>query len=426
MKMKRNPLCCSLFCFLTLLSWQSVTMLQCGKQEFEDNRGRCVPCFHCPPGQEPDKECGYGKGFRMSCRNCTSATFSDTYGSGSCKPHTDCESLKKTYVSLGTATADAVCGQCLPGYYTSAEASSGVGKCLPCSLALMGTVECTGVYSRLLRVARNIQAAHQTDVPQSSNDSKEGAQEEKHTEYAVFALVPVFCIIGLLGILICNILKKKGYRCTSEKETDEENATEKFAAINGLPFRSDETNEDTISVLVRLITEKKENAAALHEMLKEYEKKEGITNNNMAEITNKNVAEKFIPLLTIPKLCKHHHIHTVQTSATLLGSSCTRCSQKKWPELLLNPTARNAAKPVKVGTRASRPGEITILSVGRFRVAQIPEQKQNLIEEKNLSVSNDTDSIDITCDEPVDHKSLLGSASMKCPKSTASQQEVGD
>lgn len=50
--------------------------------------------------------------------------------------------------------------------------------------------------------------------------------EEKSAEYAVFALVPVFCIMGLLGILICNILKKKGYRCSKDKEGgDEETAT---------------------------------------------------------------------------------------------------------------------------------------------------------------------------------------------------------
>lgn len=50
--------------------------------------------------------------------------------------------------------------------------------------------------------------------------------EEKTAEYAVFALVPVFCIMGLLGILICNILKKKGYRCSTDKEGgDEETPT---------------------------------------------------------------------------------------------------------------------------------------------------------------------------------------------------------
>ncbi|XP_048453592.1 tumor necrosis factor receptor superfamily member 19L isoform X3 [Rhincodon typus] len=335
--MKRSLPSCVLFIYVTLLSWKSAMMLQCGKQEFEDS-GQCVPCLCCPPGHEPEQECGYGKGIKMSCRSCLPSTFSKTYGSGSCKPHTDCANLNRSYVRLGTATTDALCGHCLPGYYTVVVGLSDVRTCLPCSSAPRGTVECA-------------------------------------------------------------------------------------AAMNGDSFRSDETNEDTIGVLVRLITEKKENAAALDEMLREYERKEGITKDNMAEITNKNVADKFAPLLTFPKLCKHHHVHTVQTSATLLGSSCTRCSQKKWPELLMNPTVRNASKPVRVGTRNSRPGEITILSIGRFRVAQIPEQKQNLIDEQVVPASKDSDSIETSCNEPVDRKSLLGSVLIKCPKD---QQEVGD
>ncbi|XP_060682800.1 tumor necrosis factor receptor superfamily member 19L [Hemiscyllium ocellatum] len=420
--MKRSLFPCALFCYVTLLNWKSAVMLECSEQEFEDN-GQCVPCLHCPPGHEPDQECGYGKGIKMSCRSCLPFTFSMTYGSGSCKPHTDCANLKRSYVHLGTATEDALCGHCLPGYYTVAEGLSEVGECLPCSSAPRGTMACAGVYSRLLRVARDIRTAHQANVSKSSNASKKGTQEGMHTEYAVLALVPVFCIVGLLGILVCNFLKKKGYRCTSEKEADEESSTAKLAAMNEDSFRSDETNEDTIGVLVRLITEKKENAAALDEMLREYERKEGVTKDNMAEITNKNVSDKFAPLLTFPKLCKHHHVHTVQTSATLLGSSCTRCSQKKWPELLKNPTVRNATKPVRMGTRNSRSGEITILSIGRFRVAQIPEQKQNLIDEQVLPALNGSDSIETSCNEPVDRKSLLGSVFIKCPKD---QQEVGD
>lgn len=60
----------------------------------------------------------------------------------------------------------------------------------------------------------------------AANSTVVRSAEEKTAEYAVFALVPVFCIMGLMGILICNILKKKGYNCTAEKEGgDEESAT---------------------------------------------------------------------------------------------------------------------------------------------------------------------------------------------------------
>lgn len=39
-----------------------------------------------------------------------------------------------------------------------------------------------------------------------------------HPEYIAFGLVPVFFLLGLLGMLICHILKKKGYRCTTDAE----------------------------------------------------------------------------------------------------------------------------------------------------------------------------------------------------------------
>lgn len=33
-----------------------------------------------------------------------------------------------------------------------------------------------------------------------------------------FVLVPVFFLLGLLGVVICHVLKRKGYRCTTEPQ----------------------------------------------------------------------------------------------------------------------------------------------------------------------------------------------------------------
>nr|XP_027704273.1 tumor necrosis factor receptor superfamily member 19L-like [Vombatus ursinus] len=79
--------------------------------------------------------------------------------------------------------------------------------------------------------------------------------------------------MGLLGILLCNLLKKKGYHCTAHKDGGEEAGLEGKNGTNPA-YRMDDPNEDTIGVLVRLITEKKENAAALEELLKEYHSKQ--------------------------------------------------------------------------------------------------------------------------------------------------------
>lgn len=37
-----------------------------------------------------------------------------------------------------------------------------------------------------------------------------------------FILVPVFFLLGLLGVVICHVLKRKGYRCTTEAQEDGE------------------------------------------------------------------------------------------------------------------------------------------------------------------------------------------------------------
>lgn len=66
------------------------------------------------------------------------------------------------------------------------------------------------------RRARSVVAAR---GPPGTNGTWELQPEEAATaQSAVLAIVPVFCAMGLLGILVCNLLKKKGYHCTAHKE----------------------------------------------------------------------------------------------------------------------------------------------------------------------------------------------------------------
>lgn len=77
-----------------------------------------------------------------------------------------------------------------------------------------------------VRTVRTVGKGPSSSVGGPVNGTVVRTAEEKTAEYAVFALVPIFCVMGLLGILICNILKKKGYRCSADKEGgDEETAT---------------------------------------------------------------------------------------------------------------------------------------------------------------------------------------------------------
>lgn len=85
---------------------------------------------------------------------------------------------------------------------------------------------CSRPASPRVRTVRTVGKGPTSSAGGPVNGTVVRSAEEKTAEYAVFALVPVFCVMGLLGILICNILKKKGYRCSADKEGgDEETAT---------------------------------------------------------------------------------------------------------------------------------------------------------------------------------------------------------
>ncbi|XP_070607713.1 tumor necrosis factor receptor superfamily member 19L [Erythrolamprus reginae] len=377
--MKSHPDFCWAVSLLTALCCHPAWAQACGDKEYHGEDGRCVLCEACPAGEEPDRKCGYGSGLGMACKPCLAGFFSSTAGLQFCSLHTSCEAKKRVQIHVGTSTADAWCGACLPGYYNPDGETGPTSSCLPCLSGPSGADECPGAKKRPARLTRNAEAHPRHGEKMTLNGTRDGRPDDSATQYAVLAIVPVFCIMGLLGILFCNLLMKKGYRCTAQKETDEE-ATKSDRNGNSSGHKTEDGNEDTIGVLVRLITEKKENAVVLEEMLKEYHSKQ------LRQPIYKPV-NKLHLLPQIPHVCRHqHHLHTIQGLAVRSGPSCTRCSHKKWPEMLRATEAvSTSVLPGSQAPKPPRPGEITILSVGRFRVARIPEQRPNPTELKTIS-----------------------------------------
>ncbi|XP_034721699.1 tumor necrosis factor receptor superfamily member 19L [Etheostoma cragini] len=415
----RNHLYCSALVLLTVFGCGGTAAVQC-------RWGEGCGCLQCPAGQEPSKACGriQSPTEEVQCQLCPTRSFSDASDSELCRPHTSCKLLGRKVATPGTAISDGVCGDCLPGFHSTAKGEvSTQSLCVKTSLHV--------------RMVRTVEKGPSSGTGGPVNGTVVRSAEEKTAEYAVFALVPIFCVMGLLGILICNILKKKGYRCTADKEGgDEETATPQKEG-NNCPYISDDLNEDTISVLVRLITEKKENAAALEELLLEYESKQ------MAMSKASSIKFPMLsPLSTfrsLPRLCPHQsHLHTISGLSGLApkhGYRCTRCAQRKWPAILIPPldslhdplkppqtlilsslntstdqqkrpllggvffnthntqavpntvpnTGQEKAEGNEVKEVEEEEGELAVLSVGRFQVTQIPEQKPAAIETKTSS-----------------------------------------
>lgn len=55
------------------------------------------------------------------------------------------------------------------------------------------------------------------------SESENSGVGDEPPPYMIFVVVFLFFVIGLLGFLVCNLLKKKGYRCrTGDMDFEEE------------------------------------------------------------------------------------------------------------------------------------------------------------------------------------------------------------
>ncbi|XP_043112939.1 RELT-like protein 2 [Puntigrus tetrazona] len=183
--------------------------------------------------------------------------------------------------------------------------------------------------------------------------------------YTIFILVFLFFITGLLGFLICHCLKKKGYRC--ELEEDEEDCEDKLGAEQD---DESEDSQDTVEQILKCIIENEANMEAFKDML-----------------VGQNVCEHHDPRGlhhkdSVGGLPLHHH--TVHLGGEL--SSCVHCMQSH----VLKSRRRS-----RVSRSRARPGEQTVLSVGRFRVTHMEKRNSlqgsmNLPTPKPGNTSNDT------------------------------------
>ncbi|NXF59373.1 RELL2 protein, partial [Ciccaba nigrolineata] len=170
----------------------------------------------------------------------------------------------------------------------------------------------------------------------------DGESDPQHSLSMVFLLVLVFFIMGLVGFLICHVLKKKGYRCRTFRDELDPDNKDVLAELQA--NEEEELNEDTVEKIVRCIIQNEANAEALKEML----------GDNEGDIP-----------VPVASLCPHRnsqdggppHHHTVHLGST--QAPCIHCSKRK-----RHPLHRQGRS--KDGKGRMHPGETTVFSVGRY------------------------------------------------------------
>lgn len=209
------------------------------------------------------------------------------------------------------------------------------------------------------------------------NNTEHGDEAAPQNPYMLFLLVIVFFITGLLGFLICHILKKKGYRCRTSPEEDYE-----IKEVTNIDQDTTEemSNEDTVERIVKCIIQNEANAEALKQML-------GDTEGDVQ--------------IGPSSLCPHResqdagppHHHTVHLGST--QAPCMHCTRKK--RSLLHRMGRS-----KDSKGRPHPGEVTVFSVGRFRVTHIGKKSSIQGAQDDTNISSDPISFDKDTDDQVE------------------------
>ncbi|XP_068444556.1 RELT-like protein 1 [Clinocottus analis] len=184
-------------------------------------------------------------------------------------------------------------------------------------------------------------------------------------DYIAFILVPVFFLLGLLGVVICHVLKRKGYRCTTGAH-DEFEEEEKDLELGEEMNDSLSENNDTVGQIVHCIMKNQANSDALKAMVHETSiDSDGPPLTPTSPVTPTSPGSRPITPISPgapPGAAKHtcSHLHTI-AGFSEQKNICNRCSHKKWPLMRRLSTRKPDHR---------RSGEVTVLAVGRFRVTK--------------------------------------------------------
>uniref|UniRef100_A0A3Q4BD02 Uncharacterized protein n=1 Tax=Mola mola TaxID=94237 RepID=A0A3Q4BD02_MOLML len=221
----------------------------------------------------------------------------------------------------------------------------------------------------------------------------DNGQSPDKTNYVAFVLVPVFFLLGLLGVVICHVLKRKGYRCTTEPQDGEEEGCKEEGRDPelGEDLNDSMSESDTVGQIVHYIMKNEANSDALKAMVHD-----NSIDSDGPPLTPTSPGSLTPPMTPIspgapPGAAKHtcSHLHTI---GGLGGHKniCTRCSQKKWP-LMRKLSGRRAEQ------RRTHSGEVTVLAVGRFRVTKCEKTAR---ERRTLLISDSNGSVPASPTEP--------------------------
>uniref|UniRef100_A0A3B3YNH9 RELT like 1 n=1 Tax=Poecilia mexicana TaxID=48701 RepID=A0A3B3YNH9_9TELE len=175
-----------------------------------------------------------------------------------------------------------------------------------------------------------------------------GNGEGSGSDYLAFALVLAFFVVGLTGVVVCHVLKKRGYRVTTAQEDDvyDDVFEEAEEAERREPHETMNENDDTVGHIIQCIMKNEGILKYVHFLYKSL--------LSVLFLFFSSASSPPLTPISPPEDAKpsFNHQHTI-------GS--VNADENKCP-LTKRPSQRKSVR--------RRPSEVTVLSVGRFRVTK--------------------------------------------------------
>ncbi|XP_054916325.1 RELT-like protein 1 [Poeciliopsis prolifica] len=219
-------------------------------------------------------------------------------------------------------------------------------------------------------------------APTNATDTfQEGG--ESGSNYLAFALVLAFFFLGLSGVVVCHVLKKKGYRFTTSQE-DEEYYDDVFEDEDKLSKQQERRdtmteNEDTVGNIIQCIMKNEANSDALNAMVTHTS-----VDSDIAVSPPLTPASPVSPAAAAKLPFDQQPTVAVESK----GLPMRRFSQRK--------------------SLRRRPSQVTVLSVGRFRVTKCDRSGRELTpwdSEASFQSATDTPHPSFALAEPLKEES---------------------
>ncbi|KAK6316982.1 hypothetical protein J4Q44_G00123820 [Coregonus suidteri] len=280
-----------------------IAVMDCSKTQYYLN-GDCLPCLQCGPGQELSEDCGYGSGWSAYCIPCSVKTYKEGRGYHNCRFCQSCKRINRHQKSLCTSKSNAVCGECLPGFYSKTRMDGLQDlECMLCGPSSTTEQQCS--------------RSRGVDVGKVWSPEGPAQNAAVVTTISVALVTMIIILSATLFIYFRHTLLKKIFRgCLAPQSTSQSDMACAASPVNGVTLNLEQQSQDS---------EQPQFVGAW--TLQGVCGNSTTTADTLARLQSK--VDMIVPLGSIllsPNLKTQDHISLLETQPLVRNSTCNNCS----------------------------------------------------------------------------------------------------